>query len=210
MTDARAWLVQFHLRVRALEAKAAQRGGEEVSPPDAPEAAVETPRAIPVVDVLPGPSPSAVHHAMPSAESTPSSGYVNLEASATSSEWTTNDPIDDSHSSPNTPLSDFSASAREFFLGGNTIVRVGILVLTVGIALIAKYAADHSMFPLELRRILAEIIGIALLVVGYRTVKRRHGFGTTLQGGGIAREPIAEGRSCPFGLTWPAAAHLMT
>ncbi|MBW2386733.1 MAG: DUF2339 domain-containing protein, partial [Deltaproteobacteria bacterium] len=41
--------------------------------------------------------------------------------------------------------------AREFFLSGNTVVRVGVLVLLVGVALLAKYAAENSLFPIEAR-----------------------------------------------------------
>ncbi|MBW2383945.1 MAG: DUF2339 domain-containing protein [Deltaproteobacteria bacterium] len=55
--------------------------------------------------------------------------------------------------------------AREFFFSGNTVVRVGVLVLLVGVALLAKYAAENSLFPIEAR--------LAC-------------FGISLQGGGVA------------------------
>jgi len=76
--------------------------------------------------------------------------------------------------------------ARELFLGGNTVVRVGILVLLVGIVLLVKWAADHDYFPIELRMISAALIGLALVVVGYRVRQSRPGFAQTLQGGGVA------------------------
>ena len=34
---------------------------------------------------------------------------------------------------------------------GNPLARAGIVILFFGAAFLAKYAADHSMFPIELR-----------------------------------------------------------
>ena len=42
-------------------------------------------------------------------------------------------------------------AARAWLLGGNTIVRMGVLVLFVGLAFLAKYAMDNAMLPPELR-----------------------------------------------------------
>jgi uncharacterized membrane protein len=87
------------------------------------------------------------------------------------------------------PLAPFDAAieyARAWLFGGNTVVRVGILVLLVGVALLVRYAAEHSQFPIELRMASAAAIGLALVFVGYRQRTARAGFGQTLQGGGIA------------------------
>jgi uncharacterized membrane protein len=75
---------------------------------------------------------------------------------------------------------------RDLLLGGNTVVRVGVLVLLVGISLLARWAVDHALFPIEARLVTASLIGVALTVVGYRLREARPGFGTTLQGGGVA------------------------
>lgn len=75
---------------------------------------------------------------------------------------------------------------RGFLFGGNTVVRVGVIVLLVGVALLAKYAADNALFPIEMRLASAALIGLALTVVGYRLRAARPGFGISLQGGGIA------------------------
>jgi uncharacterized membrane protein len=83
------------------------------------------------------------------------------------------------------PLAAFEA-LRSFFFGGNTVVRIGVLVLTVGVGLLVKYAADDGYFPLELRLAFAALIGLALVVVGYRQRTQRPAFGTALQGGGVA------------------------
>lgn len=75
---------------------------------------------------------------------------------------------------------------RNLLFGGNTVVRVGILVLLVGVTLLLKYAADHALFPIELRMASAGLIGLVLVGVGLRLRDRRPGFARTLQGGGIA------------------------
>jgi uncharacterized membrane protein len=78
------------------------------------------------------------------------------------------------------------AAIRGFFLGGNTVARVGIMVLLIGVTLLLKYAAEHSLFPIELRMASAALIGMVLVGVGVRMRQARPGFSRTLQGGGVA------------------------
>ena len=90
------------------------------------------------------------------------------------------------------PISDRSSSAGlgeviyGFLFGGNAVVRVGLLVLLVGITLLAKYAVDHSLFPVEARLALAALMGLGLVGLGFRQRQQRPGFGLSLQGGGVA------------------------
>jgi uncharacterized membrane protein len=79
-----------------------------------------------------------------------------------------------------------ASSLRGVLFGGNTVVRVGVLVLLVGLTVLAKWAVDNALFPVEARLATASLIGLALVVVGYRLRDARPGFATTLQGGGIA------------------------
>jgi len=78
------------------------------------------------------------------------------------------------------------AAARGWLLGGNTIVRLGLVILFVGLSFLASYAASAGLFPVELRLALVAAVGIALLVLGFRARERRPGFGTALQGAGVA------------------------
>ena len=70
--------------------------------------------------------------------------------------------------------------------GGNTIARVGLLILFFGLAFLLKYAADHSMLPDELRVAAVAAGGLALLVVGWRLRQRRPGYALGMQGAGVA------------------------
>jgi uncharacterized membrane protein len=72
-----------------------------------------------------------------------------------------------------------------FFFGGNTLVRVGILVLFIGVSFLLKYAADLGLVPIELRLAGVAAGGIALLALGWRLRHKRAGYALMLQGGGI-------------------------
>lgn len=76
-------------------------------------------------------------------------------------------------------------AVRDFFTGGNTVVRVGVVVLFFGVAFLLKYAAEHAVFPIELRLAATAIGAIALLYIGARVRRTREGYGLTLEGGAI-------------------------
>lgn len=78
------------------------------------------------------------------------------------------------------------ARCRDWLLGGNTLVRVGILVLFFGLAFLARYAVEHAMLPPALRLAGIGCGGIALAALGWRLRARRPGYALTLQGGGVA------------------------
>lgn len=78
--------------------------------------------------------------------------------------------------------------ARAWLLGGNTIVRMGVLVLFIGLAFLAKYAAEHALLPPEVRIAAVGLVGCALLVAGWRLRgnAERGLYALTLQGAGVA------------------------
>ena len=83
-----------------------------------------------------------------------------------------------------------AASARDNFItrwlfGGNTLVRVGIVLLFFGVAFLLKYATDRGLVPIELRLAAVALGGAALLAVGWRLRERRKAYAVILQGGGI-------------------------
>ena len=80
------------------------------------------------------------------------------------------------------------ASAKNWLLGGNTVVRVGIVVLFIGLAFLAKYTAQLGLFPIEARLTTIALVGVALLAFGFlkRTQKHIAQYALTLQGAGVA------------------------
>ncbi len=73
----------------------------------------------------------------------------------------------------------------EWFTGGNTIVRVGLVILFVGLAFLVKYGVEHQLVPVELRIAAVGAVGIALLVLGWRLRSRRAAYALSLQGAGV-------------------------
>jgi uncharacterized membrane protein len=69
--------------------------------------------------------------------------------------------------------------------GGNTVVRVGIVILFFGVAFLLRYAYEHVRAPIELRLTGIAIGAIVLLAVGWRLRTHRAGYALALQGGGI-------------------------
>jgi len=74
---------------------------------------------------------------------------------------------------------------REYFTGGNTLVRVGIIILIIGVAFLLRYAAEHSHVPIEFRLSGVALAAIALLVLGWWLRTRRAGYALALQGGAV-------------------------
>jgi len=76
-------------------------------------------------------------------------------------------------------------AAREWLFGGNTVVRVGIVVLFFGVAFLLKYAADNDLLPIEFRLAGTALAATVLLALGWRLRARRAAYGLVLQGGGV-------------------------
>jgi uncharacterized membrane protein len=74
---------------------------------------------------------------------------------------------------------------RDYFTGGNTLVRVGIIILFFGVAFLLRYAAEHSHVPIEFRLSGVALGGVVLLVLGWRLRTRRAGYALALQGGAV-------------------------
>ena len=63
-------------------------------------------------------------------------------------------------------LTVLAGHARDWLFGGNTVVRMGVLVLFVGLAFLAKYAIDNALLPPELRLAVIGAAGVALFACG--------------------------------------------
>ena len=64
-------------------------------------------------------------------------------------------------------------------------MRIGVVVLFFGVSFLLKYAAEHSMLPIELRLIAVACGAIAMMVVGWKLRTREGQYGLVLQGGGV-------------------------
>jgi uncharacterized membrane protein len=73
----------------------------------------------------------------------------------------------------------------EYFTGGNTLVRVGILILFFGVAFLLRYVAERSHVSMQVRLGAVACGGIALLALGWTLRAKRLGYALALQGGGV-------------------------
>lgn len=78
-----------------------------------------------------------------------------------------------------------NAAIRSFFTGGNTLVRVGVIVLFFDVAFLLRYMAEHSHIPIEVRLTGVALASIALIILGWRLRRTRGGYALALQGGGV-------------------------
>ena len=86
---------------------------------------------------------------------------------------------------PTLPVGELFAKAQGWLLGGNTIVRVGLVILFVGLTFLVRLVANAGLFPIEARLATVGAIGAALLAFGFRKRIERPGFGLSLQGAGV-------------------------
>ncbi|MBS7662360.1 DUF2339 domain-containing protein [Pseudomonas lalucatii] len=77
------------------------------------------------------------------------------------------------------------AKARAWLLGGNTVLRVGVLLLFLGLAFLLRYATEGLVLPVELRYAGVAASAIALLGLGWWLRRRNPGYALVLQGAGV-------------------------
>lgn len=77
-------------------------------------------------------------------------------------------------------------SIKNWFLGGNLVVRVGVLVLLVGVVLLLRLLSDYIEVPISIKLAAIGIVGLGLAGLGLKLVSKRFAYGITLQGTGLA------------------------
>lgn len=78
------------------------------------------------------------------------------------------------------------AAAKGWLFGGNTVLRIGVVLLFIGLAFLLRYASERVAVPVEYRYAGVALAAMALLGVGWWLRERRAAYGLILQGTGIA------------------------
>lgn len=189
--------------VATLQAEVRQLQGEERPAPAEPQAAPDHPAmanafdtvfAAPLpVQKLPSFTPAAP---LTTEESPPQA--IAMPADIAPPEVAVSQSVPTEHPPANIPavpagpgwvethINNALLTAKNWLLGGNTVVRVGILILFFGMAFLLKFAADNSMLPVELRFAATAVGAILLLVTGWRLKDKRRDYALIMQGGGVA------------------------
>ncbi len=153
-------------------AQAERRSTEDTKILDAALAAAENPSATAETKTSTSHTPTA-----PAAPSRPAGSGASRPPAPPSS-----------HSPRPRPVAERPQWLERFFawcIGGNPLVRVGILILFFGVSFLLKLAADYGWFPLELRLAGVALGAATLLGIGWRLRIKRRNYGLLLQGGGI-------------------------
>lgn len=77
-------------------------------------------------------------------------------------------------------------AAKDWLFGGNTFVRMGMLLVFLGLAFLLRYASDRVVIPLELRYLGVAATALVALVLGWRLRVKRPAYALLMQGGAVA------------------------
>jgi uncharacterized membrane protein len=75
---------------------------------------------------------------------------------------------------------------KQWLFGGNTIVKLGVGILFIGLAFLARYASEQIEVPVAVRLAGIGAVALVLLALGWRLRLARPGYAQVLQGGAVA------------------------
>ncbi len=122
-----------------------------------------------------------------SADSLDSSSLItpNTHATATAKNRELTSPIEpDERSLP--MVTSLIHSIKNWFFGGNLVVRVGVLVLLVGVVLLLRLLSEYIEISIATKLMAIGVAGLGLAGLGYKLTVKRFSYGITLQGTGLA------------------------
>lgn len=76
-------------------------------------------------------------------------------------------------------------NALSWFIGGNVVAKVAILILFFGLSFLLKYSIDRGLLSPEVRVFGSAILGFILIGLGFKLKNTKDIFALILQGGGI-------------------------
>ncbi len=86
---------------------------------------------------------------------------------------------------PKDPGGSLGDAIIAWFTGGNTIVKIGALILFFGVGFLLKYAIDSGFIGIELRAIAIAIAAMVIIGIGWRLRNKRPEYAMVMQGLGV-------------------------
>ena len=156
-------LADIHSRLAALEKVAPQPQRQEAEPFE--KVSSPTKQAPPVIKPVEKLiTRTAVSDKLPTSDEPPTTPAVSIEV------------VEETNTAP--------AWWRALF-GGNLLVKIGVVILFIGIGFLVKFAAEYGWFPIELRLTGVALAALTMLFIGWRLRERRADYALAMQGGGI-------------------------
>ena len=161
----------------------------EVSGVKAPEASAPVPTPEFLLDEIPAEAPELIWELPPDLEP------ITVAATETSrplpvDAWKP-EPVAREPQAPAAPrgpnfIDRAISGARAWLFGGNTVLRVGVVLLFLGLAFLLRYATEGMVVPIELRYAGVAAVALGLLGLGWWLRTRNSHYALMLQGTGIA------------------------
>lgn len=168
-------LARLRRRVEELE----QRG--VVAPATTPTAAAPVQPAETVMESDPAPIPVAAPE--PEPKPTPVNPWrSHTPQNAASAEKIVEREVPVAAAQPSA-FGGVMSSLVRWFMQGNPLAKLGILLLFLGLSFLLRYTVEHSLLPLELRLVAAALFAIVLLAIGWRLRHKQPIYALILQGG---------------------------
>lgn len=168
------WVYSLSLRIHQLETQIKQ-GVPAHEEPATSEPALYEPD--PVAAAPPVPVPIQVYAPTAATEAIPKS---NTEPVYTEEPLQTRVALE-----PQQPSFSILTKAKDWLFGGNPFVRLGVVILFIGVVFLLRYSIQRNLVPVELRLISAAIGALALLGFGWKLRERAGAYGLILQAGGV-------------------------
>ena len=112
-----------------------------------------------------------------------------VSTSAAAPAWPASQAPGQPRSAPNaatpSPIDRAIAGARNWLFGGNTVLRVGVVLLFLGLAFLLRYATEGMVVPLEARYAGVAACALGLLGAGWWLRHRNSQYALMIQGTGV-------------------------
>lgn len=133
-------------------------------------------------------TPEPRRESAPSLASTTTPAQTPENAAMPDDTWPIEPPKPSTPRKPPTPPTPprWLLAARDWFLTGNPVAKIGLVILFIGVAFLLKYVAATVVVPIELRLAGVVLADLALLGWGWRLRTSRREIGLPVQGTAIA------------------------
>lgn len=166
------WVYDLMLRIRKLEARLK---------PELLEAQPLISSQPAITESIPDPVPTAEELPLARYEPEPM-----LEPQTLTESVALKEPVQvEVDQAPQQPAFSLFSKAKDWLVGGNPFVRLGVVILFLGIVFLMRYSIQHNLVPVELRLLGSATGALVLLGFGWRLRERVGAYGLILQAGGI-------------------------
>ncbi len=94
--------------------------------------------------------------------------------------------MQDTESVRNSNAADFFVNLGSQLYKAGTVVQTGIVLLLFGLVFLVRYAAVNQRFTVEAGLVATMVVGMILLIIGWRLIRKKRAYALMLQGGSVA------------------------